>query len=476
MMSEEVNQLKKGLKTNMNFKKYKNFFLAIITILCSSSISTISSAAGTTNLNKHIGYHPWSWSTTSRMIDDNSQMWFEDVNGDGKKDLISKGEAGAWNAGVVYVALSTGTGFQPWTWNSGTRMIDDHSSMWFADVNGDGKADLITKGEPGAWNAGVVYVSLSTGNGYQPWTWNSGIRMLDDHSPLWIEDVNGDGRADLISVGQAGAWNEGYIYVSLSTGSGYQPWTWTSSIKMLNPLDTACFADVNGDGKADLIAKGHPGAINAGQMYVSLSTGSGYNPWTWTSGVRMVNDNDVQWFADVNGDGKADMISKGQPGTANAGYVFVSLSNGAGYAYWTWNSGKRMIDDSGTMWFTDINGDGKADMISVGKNVGYNDGWLYASLSTGSGYPYWTWNSGSRMIDSDDLWFSDVSGDGRGDLIIKGSGREAGFVRVAVSTDFNQLQHEYNAAGQLLRTILPDGSTIQYTYDKNGNLLKVEKK
>ncbi|WP_171717070.1 FG-GAP-like repeat-containing protein [Paenibacillus phytohabitans] len=410
------------------------------------------------------------------MIDDNSSLWFADVNGDGRKDMVSKGEAGAWNAGVVYVSLSTGKGYQPWTWNSGTRMIDEGSTMWLADVNGDGKADLITKGQSGAANAGYVYVSLSTGTGYNPWSWTSGYRMIDDNSPMWFEDVNGDGKADLISIGQAGAWNEGWIYVSLSTGKGYQPWTWTSESKMLNAKDTPWFVDVNGDGRVDLVAKGQPNASNAGQLYVSLCNGSGYNPWTWTSGSRMVNDNDVQWFADVNGDGKADLISKGQPDTANAGYVFVSLSNGVGYSYWTWNSGGRMIDDSGSMWFSDINGDGKADMLSVGKNVGYNEGWLYASLSNGNGYQPWTWNSGSKIIESNNIWFSDVSGDGRGDLIIKGSGAEAGFVRVAISTEFNQVQYEYNASGQLVVTTLPDGSKVYYTYDKNGNLMKKQKK
>lgn len=458
-------------------KKYIMVIL-IIVVFCSLSMTSINptAVAGTSNQNTLIGYLPWTWITTNRMIDDNSTMWFADVNGDGKKDLISKGEVGAWNAGVVYVSLSTGSGYQPWTWYSVSRMIDDNSTMWFADVNGDGKADLITKGQPGAANSGHVYVSLSTGSGYNSWTWTSGYRMIDDNSSMWFEDVNGDGKADLISIGQEGAWNEGWVYVSLSTGSGYQPWTWTSGSRMLNTKDNPWFVDVNGDGKTDLVAKGQPGAANAGQIFVSLSTGSGYGAWTWSSGSRMVNDNDLQLFADVNGDGKMDMISKGQPGITNAGYVFVALSNGTGYPYWTWNSGGRMLDDSGSMWFSDINGDGKADLISVGQTEGWNVGWLYVSLSTGNGYQPWTWNSGRKIIENKDLWFNDVNGDGKGDLIIKGSGAEAGFVRVAMSTEIYQSHNEYNAAGQLIMTTLPDGFTIYYTYDKNGNLLKKQKK
>jgi hypothetical protein len=42
-------------------------------------------------------------------------------------------------------------------------MISDNSPLFLADVNGDGKSDMIAIGPPGASNAGVVYVGLSTG-------------------------------------------------------------------------------------------------------------------------------------------------------------------------------------------------------------------------------------------------------------------------------------------------------------------------
>ncbi|WP_028530661.1 FG-GAP repeat domain-containing protein [Paenibacillus sp. HW567] len=148
-------------------------------------------------------------------------MWFADVNGDGKADMITKGEAGAWNAGYIYVSLSNGKVYSGWTWNSSARVLEDNSKLWLDDVNGDGKTDLISKGEAGAWNAGVVCVALSNGTGYPTWTWSSGKRMIDDNSTMWLADVNGDGRTDLLIKGQAGAANAGFVYVSLSTGSSY---------------------------------------------------------------------------------------------------------------------------------------------------------------------------------------------------------------------------------------------------------------
>ncbi|WP_039833137.1 FG-GAP repeat domain-containing protein, partial [Paenibacillus sonchi] len=207
-----------------------------------------------------------------RMIDDNSTMWFADVNGDKKADLLTKGQAGAANAGFVYVSLSTGSSYPYWTWNSSRRMIDDNGSMWFADINGDGKSDLVSKGQAGAANSGQVYVCLSNGTGYPWWTWDSGSRMIDDNSTMWFADVDGDGKTELLSIGQAGAINDGWLYFSLSNGTGFEPWTWYSGRKIIKNTASLWLADVNGDGKSDIITKGEAPGPTAGYVFVSLST------------------------------------------------------------------------------------------------------------------------------------------------------------------------------------------------------------
>ncbi|WP_338552536.1 FG-GAP-like repeat-containing protein [Paenibacillus sp. KS-LC4] len=452
-------------------------------ILALGILFTMSSTYGADKIsaaNAAAGYMPWTWNSSARILEDNGNMWFADVNGDGKADLITKGETGAANAGFVYVALSNGTGYPAWTWHSGKRMIDDNSTIWFADVNGDGKADLISKGQAGALNAGYIYVSLSNGKGYSGWTWHSSARILEDNSKLWFDDVNGDGKSDLISKGEAGAWNAGFVYVALSNGTGYPAWTWNSGKRMIDDNSTMWLADVNGDKKADLLTKGQAGAANAGFVYVSLSTGSSYPSWTWDSGRRMIDDNSSMWFADINGDRKSDLVSKGQTGAANSGQVYVSLSNGTGYPWWTWDSGSKMFDNNSGIAFADVDGDGKTDLLGVGEAGAINDGWVYFSLSTGTGFEPWTWNSGRKIVnDTSSLWLADVNGDGKSDIITKGAapGPTAGFVFVALSTylDLTKTQYEYNAAGQLKTITYPDGTKIYYEYDNNGNLISRKK-
>jgi hypothetical protein len=133
--------------------------------------------------------------------------------------------------------------------------------------------------------------------------------------PNFFADVDGDGRADAIVINPDGAW------VRITDASGHMPaatatnwtggpfWGWKGTY----------FADVNGDGKADLIA------VDDAGIAVRISNGSGFNPVTyWTAGAFWGERG--TYFADVDGDGKADAIA-----INNDGNVYVKKSNGVGF-------------------------------------------------------------------------------------------------------------------------------------------------
>jgi peptidoglycan/xylan/chitin deacetylase (PgdA/CDA1 family) len=298
-----------------------------------------------------------------------------DVNGDGKADIIGR------NAEGVHVALSTGLGFaneelwsQEFSDVQGWGAAEYSSTIRWADVNGDHKADLIIRSREG------IRVALSTGNGFEQSTlWTN--YFSDDSSQQWkkvigysgticLADVNGDGLADVVARGDRG------IYVSLSTSTSFmQPSIWSTEFsdqgnivwKGAQYSTSFQLGDVNGDGMADLIARGPKGIL------VSLSNGNGFRHTSlWTTSFSDASGwgNDVSNYGaihlgDVNGDGKADIIARANDG------VHVLLSNGQGFmedriwnhSDFTDRSGSKSTHNSTTLQCGDINGDHRCDFI-----------------------------------------------------------------------------------------------------------------
>ena len=101
--------------------------------------------------------------------------------------------------------------------DAGNWISDDLYKRELADVNGDGKADIVGFAQPG------VLVSLATGDGhFAPSTFelpafgpNAGGWSSDDTYPREVADVNGDGKADIVGFASTG------VLVSFATGDGH---------------------------------------------------------------------------------------------------------------------------------------------------------------------------------------------------------------------------------------------------------------
>jgi hypothetical protein len=263
---------------------------------------------------------------------------FADVNGDGKADLIVVSPAS------TLVWLSTGTSFASATeWFTGA--LYGQMGTFFADVTGDGKADAI------AVNRSAVYVRRSTGTGFgslEKWT-TSGFY---GERGTYFADVTGDGKADAIGNNVRGLW------VAASNGTSFQtPVQWSQSA-FVGVRQTE-FVDVNGDGKRDAVAlMAH---LWGDAIYVRLSTGTSFgDPVAWTSDAFSAET--VNLFGDLDGDGKADALAindQDWPVRLSSGSSFGSSS--------TWGPGASSSGVRGT-YLADVSGDGKGDLISVQEN------------------------------------------------------------------------------------------------------------
>jgi len=298
-----------------------------------------------------------------------------DVTGDGKADIVGFGSR------YTYVSRSTGSSFAiPSGW---TRNFGMDAGGWtdnnlyprtLADTNGDGKADIVGFGSKG------VYVSLSSSTAfYTPTKWIANFGVLaggwtsQDAFPRMPADMNGDNKADIVAFGSSG------VYVSLSNGKAFgTPSRWLDSFgsgqgwSSQNTYPRAV-GDINGDGKADVVGFGSNG------VYVSLSTGTRLGaPSLWladfavSAGGWTDQNTQPRFLADINGDGKADIVGMKTTGT------YVAFSTGTGFrlpVLWISNFGQDAGGWTSQEKFprvvADVTGDGRADIIGFGNKATY---------------------------------------------------------------------------------------------------------
>jgi hypothetical protein len=186
------------------------------------------------------------------------------VNGDGRDDIITFTRG---DTADVWVALSTGSSFGPSAkWHDFFAVFAEIPAV--GDVNGDGRDDIITftRG-PGA----EVYVALSDGVRFVQYTWRwHDFFAVNDELP-GVADVNGDGRDDIVTFTRGSAAD---VYVALSTGSGFGPGLkWHDNFAI--GTEAPGLGDTNGDGRADILTFTRG---DLADVFVATSTGGAFGP------------------------------------------------------------------------------------------------------------------------------------------------------------------------------------------------------
>ncbi len=346
-----------------------------------------------------------------------------DVNGDGIPDLIvahaCESSTNCNSGGVIGVLLGNGDGtFQPAvTYSSGG---DYATFVTVADVNQDGKPDLVVTNA----NTGSVAVLLGNGNGtFQPAVTYSYTGAYP--FGVAVADLNGDGKPDLAVANLIVYANgQGSVTTLLANGSGgFEPGVSYGA----GAVDThaVVIADVNGDGKPDLVLAN----AYTGSVAVLLGNGDG----TFQTAVNYGSGGQAAVsvaLADINGDGKLDIIVANYC-VLNAyscgaaifrGAVAVLLGNGDGtfQPAVSYDSGGYQGD---SVAVADLNRDGKLDLIVANEcgisGCGYEYGGIVAVLwGNGDGtfqnaVPY---GSGGNAATS--VAVADFNGDGLPDLVV----------------------------------------------------------
>jgi hypothetical protein len=346
-----------------------------------------------------------------------------DINGDGKPDLIvadyDNGQVGVLiNTTPPGASTPTFTDQQLFT-TGGTTF-----AVAVADINGDGKPDIVASDD----QDGKIFVLLNTTpSGATTASFTnakpSGFRLQSGAASIAVADLNGDGKPDLVVGGDNNA-----VTVLINNTA-----TNSSTVSLLpQSLDVGAnesstyvaLADLNGDGIPDLIVT--DSILNTVSVLLnstvvgSQSPSFATTPWVQTTGIGPL----MCAAVDVNGDGIPDLIS--QDPVNDISVLINTTPVGATNPSF---GGQQFFPVAGSplsVTAADVDGDGRSDLIVaysdpniVGISVLLNTAEPGAAAANFAQQQLFITDEGSYFVAT-----GDINGDGLQD-IITGNGDNA---------------------------------------------------
>ncbi|MFP5235953.1 MAG: FG-GAP-like repeat-containing protein [Acidobacteriota bacterium] len=289
-----------------------------------------------------------------------------DVNGDGCLDGVV---ADAWTFVWIFPGDCSGNFGTP----TQIQMGDSNAAVRVADVNGDGKPDIVTSGLP-ALNPELGFLAGNTlnialGDGKGNFTVGRNYVGTGQSYSIGVADFNGDGYPDFVT-----AENDSdtvTVYHNDGAGGFGFPQGLFAGIpgqySVNQPFSALSFADLNGDGKTDvsLLSEGYKGELYA-TSFLNDGTGKFASPINSDTGVSVTSNQIGDYrLGDFRNSGKLDLLAIGLDQELTNSTQFVLFLTGNGDGTFTKGTPVTTTGADGILTTGDFNKDGKLDFVAV---------------------------------------------------------------------------------------------------------------
>jgi hypothetical protein len=360
-----------------------------------------------------------------------------DVNGDHRTDLVVAGVSPTVQ-GQVDVLEGNGNG----TFHAAAPIALGAiapSPLAAADLNGDGRIDLLVAG-----GQGPSPVSVLLGHGDGTFGPAAGI-TLGAGTPTFAAagDFNNDNRTDL-AVATLDPDGQSHVAILLSEGDGTFQDGATIDLGTFSPM-ALVGADFNGDGRADLAVAGLDPAT--GNILIRVFLGKGDGTFATGSSINVgsipVSTGNIGFFVelsalllvagDFNGDGRTDLaVAENISGALGQGLVEVLMNDGTGDFGTPTPINLGFLSLPTALVAADFNGDGRADLAVAGSDLfGQPSVEVLPSNADGTFAAPTPILPGSFSFPPA-LAAGDFNGDGRDDLALAGTNASTGQNQVTV--------------------------------------------
>jgi hypothetical protein len=221
------------------------------------------------------------------------------LNADGKPDIVFSNDNGDYYFQIPYAPTAG-----PWP-RVHINTDATQEGVTPGDINGDGKIDIVASSHKSIYAVGKeVDYWINPGDGTGSWRKQPVGHTAYEISRLRVADINNDGKPDIVVVDDNLKKHLGNVYWF----EQINPKKWLKHIitKHIGSLESVTVGDFNKDGNVDVVTGDHRGDNLRTIVWENMGDGKSWTPHVVDTGK---DSHSGARAVDIDGDGDLDIVS-----------------------------------------------------------------------------------------------------------------------------------------------------------------------